>query len=241
MLFRLNSYAVYSFSLVVVISFLWGAFVFYKKAIESHFDDISVLDAVVYIAFWGFILGRLAFALLNWNEFSGRLSRIFFLKDFPGLSQWGMLAGLLVGLWFLAKRIKAKYIDWLDLVALGFSATLPVFFAGLCLIQFNWIYLGTAIVLSLLFGYFWKAEDEYRTYSWYRNKRTQAKTGYISGAVLSLYGLLNLIFFVIFKGKLIDVLLSVFLIVAGIVLVYIRSGRTLKEDIKNISKYGRKH
>ena len=151
-----------------------------------------------------------------------------------------MLLGVFVGLFLLTKRIKAKYVDWLDLVMLGFSASLPLFFSGLCLIKFSWIYLGIAVVSALLFVYFWMAENNYRTYGWYRNKRTQAKTGFIAGSVILTYGLLNVMLSIITKGSLIDISLSSILIVTGMVLVYIRSGRTVKEDIKNISNYGRK-
>ena len=240
MLFKVNSFAVYSFSLLVVFSFLWGSFIFYKKAIESHFEELPVLDTIVFIGFWSFIWGRVFFFLLNLAVFKDHWIRIFFLKDYPGLNHWGLIAGLLFGLFLSLKNLKTKYVDWLDLVMLGMLGGLPVYFAGLCLVSFTWYNLALAVLLSIAFGFFWKAENDYRTYSWYRYKKTQAKTGFLSGSGLVVFGIVNILVQIFGNWSLIEVLLDISLIVAGIVLVYIRSGRTVKEDIKIVSKYGRK-
>lgn len=240
MLFRVNSYVVYSFSLLTVVSFLWGSFVFYKKAIESHFEEFPVLDTIVFVAFWSFIWGRLVFFLTNWGIFKDHWSRIFFLKDYPGISHWGLVIGIFFGLFLSLRYLKVKYVDWLDLVMLGLIGALPVFFAGLALILFKWFYLVMAVVLALAFGFFWKAENEYRTYSWYRYKKTQAKSGFLSGSGMIVFGLVTIIDQLFSSKTVLEMAIGACLIVAGIVLVYIRSGRTVKEDIKLISNYGRK-
>lgn len=240
MLFKVNSFAVYSFSLLVVFSFLWGSFVFYKKAIESHFEELPVLDTVVFIGFWSFIWGRVLFFIFNYGIFRDHWVRVFFLKDYPGISHWGLIIGLLFGLYLSLKNIKAKYVDWLDLIMLGVIGGLPIYFAGLTMISFSWFNLVMSVVLAIAFGFFWKAEGEYRTYSWYRYKRTQARSGFLSGSGMIVFGLVMLIVQLFGAKSLVEILLSVSLIVAGIVLVYIRSGRTIKEDIKIVSKYGRK-
>lgn len=240
MIFKVNSFAIYSLSLIVVASFLWGSFVFYKKAIESHFEELPVLDAVVFIAFWSFISGRMLFFFMNMSMFKDHWTRIFFLKDYPGLSQWGIIVGIFFGLYLALKNLKAKYIDWLDLVILGLLGGLPIYFACLGLVDFNWYNLVIAIVLAFVFGFLWRAENDYRTYSWYRYKRTQARTGFLSGAGLVVFGVLNLVLLVFSKPSLVETLLGSISIVAGVMIVYIRSGRTIKEDIKIIANYGRK-
>ena len=239
-LFKVNSFAVYSFSLLVVLSFLWGSFIFYKKAIESHFEEIAILDIIVFVAFWSFVSGRMLYVLMNLAIFKDHWTRLFFLKDYPGISQWGLVVGILLGLFLAVRKLKVKYVDLLDMCVLGLLGGLPIYFSGLCFIQFKWFYLAVAIVMAFIFLFFWKAENDYRTYGWYRNKKTHAKSGFIAGSGIVVFGLLNLISQVWLGRQLIEMVLGGFLIVGGSVLVYIRSGRTVKEDIKIISNYGRK-
>ena len=240
MIFKVNSFAIYSFSLLVVMSFLWGSFIYYKKAIESHFEEIPVLDSLVFIGFWSFVWGRIIFMFMNLSVFKDHWLRVFFLKDYPGLSHWGLIVGLLLGLYLATKDIKAKYMDWLDLVMLGFLGGLPIYFVGLSFISFKWHFLVASLVLAFIFSFAWKAENEYRTYSWYRYKKTQAKSGFLSGFGIIVFGLVNLLSQFWGQKSVVDIIFGSILIVTGIVLVYIRSGRTLREDIKIISKYGRK-
>ena len=111
LLFKVNSFGVYSFSFLAVIAFLWGSFVFYKKAIESHFDELPVLDTVVFVGFWSFIWGRLTYFLFNLDIFKDHWIRILFLKDYPGLNHWGVIIGILFGLFLTIRYLKVKYID----------------------------------------------------------------------------------------------------------------------------------
>lgn len=240
-LIRFDSLVIYSFSLVMVLAYLWGSFVFYKKALEARFEETLVLDAIVMSAFWSVILGRILFVLFNYSGFDGHLMRIFFLKDYPGLSLWGVLLGIALANWILVKGFKLKFIDWFDLMILGLVGGLPVFLAGLTILVFKWQYLVMAVVAALVFGFFWKAEDEYRMYSWYRGKKTHAKSGLISGFGLVFFGLVGIVMEAMGSRTLREILMNSFLIVGGLVMVYIRSGRMLSEDIKTIkNKYGRK-
>lgn len=239
-LFSISSYSVYSFSLLVVLSFLWGSFVFYKKAIESHFEEVVILDIVVFSAIWSIIFGRLIFFFVNYSVFKDHISRILFLKDYPGFSEWGLVSGMLLGLFLIIRKMKLKYIDLLDLMSLGLLGGLPIFYAGLSLFQFSLKNLIFAIVLGVLFVFFWKAEDDYRTYAWYRNKKTHAKSGFIAGMGGVVFGLKGVISQIIGGLNLFNLFCSIGLIVGGLVLVYIRSGRTIKEDLKIFLKYGRK-
>src|SRR5258706_14280654 len=94
---RLGNIAIYGFGLLAVFSFLWGSFVFYKKATESHFEDASIFDGVVLAAFWGFIGGRLFFVVFFMGSFWDHWSRIFFFNDFSGIYKWGGFFWLALG------------------------------------------------------------------------------------------------------------------------------------------------
>jgi len=238
---RINDIPIYGFGLLAVFSFLWGSFVFYKKSSESNFEDKIIFDSVVLSAFWGFIVGRLAFSILNYQVFLGHWSRLFLLTNYPGLDRFGVIAGIALGLWLCLRKNKEKFLDWFDLVILGISAGTSVFFSGLAMIIFMWQFIVLALLYFLVFLYFWNIEGKYRTLDWYRNNKTSAKSGFITGfsiiswAVLFLAEKLLTMSFVWQAGVWVGLLF-----VGGLILVYIRSGRTATDDIKIIFKRGKK-
>lgn len=240
-LIRLNDIPVYGFGILVVLSFLWGSFVFYKKAVESHFDDKIVLDVVVLAAFWGFIIGRLVFSIFNVSLFWNHWIRLFLLSNYPGLDRFGVLIGFAFGLWLCVRKVKGKFFDWFDLLSLGITAGVSVFFAGLGLFSFTWQMAVTAFLLLLGFVFFWRMEGRYRTIEWYKAGRSSSRSGFISGFLVSLWGAVY--FIEVLLTKTLDLrssLWSAALFVGGFVIVYIRSGRTLQEEFRNILKNGKK-
>ncbi len=240
-IFSLGNFSLYGFGLLSTFAFLWGSFVFYKKAVESHFEEMHILDGVVVGAFWAFIMGRLSYVILNYQTFWNHLPRIFLFSNFPGIDRWGVLLGVFLGVLWTVRRVKGKAMNWFDLVALGVTAGMSVFFAGLSLISLSWQYGLVSFLLLLFFSWFWGAEEKYRTFGWYKANKTSAKSGFIFGFSLSLWGVVYLLERILVKRfGLWEALWSLCLFVGGLVLVYIRSGRTVAEDIKTIFKYGRK-
>ena len=238
---RINNIPVYGFGLLAVIAYLWGSFIFFKKANESHFENRSILDSVVLSAFWGFIIGRIVFAILNIGMFWNHLPRLFLLTNYPGLDRFGVILGIAFGLWLCLRKIKVKFMDWFDLTTLGISAGTAIFLAGLAILAFMWQYIVLALIYLLVFIYFWNVEERYRTFAWYRNNKTSARSGFVAGFSISLWGLLFLTEKILTGNYFWTVgLWSGILFVGGLVLVYIRSGRTITEDLKNILKNGKK-
>ena len=238
---RINNIPVYGFGLLAVIAYLWGSFIFFKKANESHFENRSILDSVVLSAFWGFIIGRIVFAILNIGMFWNHLPRLFLLTNYPGLDRFGVILGIAFGLWLCLRKIKVKFMDWFDLTTLGISAGTAIFLAGLAILAFMWQYIVLALIYLLVFIYFWNVEERYRTFAWYRNNKTSARSGFVAGFSISLWGLLFLVEKIMTVSYYWPIgLWSGILFVGGLVLVYIRSGRTITEDLKNILKNGKK-
>jgi hypothetical protein len=240
-LIRINNIPIYGFGLLAVLAFLWGSFVYYKKAMEANLEDKVVLDSVVLCAFWGFIVGRVIFVFLHLSVYWSHFSRIFLLSNYPGIDRWGVLLGIALGLWLCLRKSKVKFLDWFDLVCLGITSGTAVFFAGLSILAFMWQYLVLAVLFLVAFIYFWGAEETYRVLDWYRNKKTSAKSGYITGLSLSAWGILLVTELLLDRSFSWPYgLWSVILFVGGLVLVYIRSGRTVKDDIKIVFKHGKK-
>lgn len=238
---RISSIPVYGFGLLAVFAFMWGSFVFYKKAAESHFEDRLILDSVVLSAFWGFIIGRVAFTLLNLETFWGHFSRVFLLTNYPGLDRFGVILGIALGLWLCLRKTREKFLDWFDLVAIGMSAGSAIFFAGMAIMAFMWQFIVLAFVFLGVFIYFWNVERRYRTFDWYRNNRTSARSGFIAGFSISSLGVLYLAEKLLIGGFVWSMgVWAGVMFVGGLILVYIRSGRTVTEDVKTIFKHGKK-
>lgn len=229
--------SVYGASLLVMLTFLWGSFIFYKKATSANHQESLVLDLIVSILFWSFLMGRLIYVAVNWGIFSDHFSRVFFLKGYPGFSHWGLLISVFFSLWLVGKKFKYKFFDLADLVMLGVLGGLPIFYIGLTIFSFVWPSVVASLLALIVYFYAWNAEDSYRTYEWYRGNKNHARPGFLTGFALFGYGLILLVLLIWNKSFGVEFYLSLALIVIAKVLVYIRSGRSLREDINLITKY----
>ena len=238
---KIDTVTIYGYCAILALSFLWGAFVAYKKATEAHFEDVQVLDAILSAGFWSVVFGRLSYVLLNYRIFWNNWPRILFLKNYPGLDHWGLLLGIVLAVYLATKNKKQRFFDWFDFAMLGLVGGMSVYFGGVALGTLSLVSVGGAIVSLAMFIYLWRAEKVYRTYDWYKNNKTQAKSGFLSGVALSYYGLTHIVLLLLTPGRALWVVgVNFLLFVGGWVLVYSRSGRNLAEDIKFKRIYGRK-
>jgi len=241
---QLGSSNIYLFSLVVLLAFLWGSFVFYKKANEYHLKEETVLDSILLMGLASFLGARIFYVLTRLDIFANRWARILFIKQYPGMSSLGMVLGILLVLLLLAWKKKENFFDWLDLVALGFSAGLPIVSAGQSFLNngfklFKVIPLSIleAVVFTGLFSLLWWLEGEYRTFEWYRFRKTQAKSGFVVSLLLFCWTVVKMVGLGISKSMSVErVFFWIGLIVLSVVIMYIRSGRSLKIDTENMGK-----
>lgn len=241
LVFNVGGFSLYATGMLVVFSFLWGSFVFYKKAIETHLETEAVLDMIVLGAFWGFMVARVGYLVLHLGIFWKHWSRLFLLVNYPGLDGWGFLIGLILGVCWVVKKNKYKYIDVMDLLGLGVLSGASLFWVGFNLINFGWQYLLCGILLFIGFLCFWDLEKKYRLIGWYRAQKTSAKSGFVAGFSL-VY--LNLVFvlgkILLQRMTLVAGLWSAVLVVIGLSLVYIRSGRVWTDDINSLMIWKKK-
>ncbi len=240
-MFIVSGISVYTLGLVAVFCFLWGSFVFYKKTEESHFEQEAVLDTIVLSAFWAFIVGRLGFVLFNMADFYKHWTRIFLLVNYPGMNRWGILLGLVLGVLLLVRKKKGKYLDYLDLATLGYFSGVAFFWLGINFISFYYQNIVIALFNFGVFLWFWKLEKTYRLISWYRASKSFAKSGFVSGFGLLAMGFGYLLERALYRQiVLTDILLSLGLLICGVALVYIRSGRILVDDINLLKPWNKK-
>lgn len=220
---------VYILSLSVVLAYFWYSFVVYKKGLEYRYAPESLLDLAVLSGVFAWLGARLSFVLFHWATFEANWLRVFLLLAYPGYDYFGLLVGLVVGVAWLARRGEIKLSDGSDLVGLGLSGAIAferlgrVFSGQVTLVFGVPAEILQAFLFLLIFVWLWKLEGEYRTFEWYRFRKTQAKSGFIFGAFLFLSGIV-----IGFNS----VQLGVASILVGIAVVYNQSGRSLSYDVK---------
>jgi hypothetical protein len=236
-LFSFGSLRVYTMSLFLVIAFFWSGMVIAKKAVEYHLGETEVFDAIT-------------LALLG----VGVLIKIL---GYLNLSNYGFLALFLAvtgASWFLAKRSDEKLMTILDVMALGVPMVfvwwnLGLFwardFAGLPM-SGEWgvvseqlrvwpVELARAFLSLLAFLWLWKLEGEYRCFGWYRGRRSAANTGFIVGAMLVFWGVIEVIggFMSVNTGQWFFYERGI-MIILGMAVIYWRSERNLRVDLGSI-------
>lgn len=233
-LFSLGSLKVYTMSLFLVVAFFWSGMVIAKKAVEYHLGETEVFDAIT--------LGLLGV---------GVLSKIF---GYLNLSNYGFLAlfiAVVGASWFLAKRSNEKFLTTLDVMALGVPMVfvwwnLGLFWAGSFSglpMSGEWgvvseqlrvwpVELVRAFLSLLAFLWLWDLEREYRCFSWYRGRRSAANTGFIFGAMLIFWGVVEIVggFMSVNTGKLFFLERGI-AIILGMAVIYWRSERNLRGDL----------
>ncbi|OGD71999.1 hypothetical protein A3A84_02440 [Candidatus Collierbacteria bacterium RIFCSPLOWO2_01_FULL_50_23] len=231
-----SGFSVYTLSLLVVVGYFWYSFVVYKKGLEYRYPVESLLDLAVISGMFSWLGARIGFVASHLSIFELNWLRVFLLREYPGYEYAGLLVGLFLGITLLARRGEIKFYEGLDLASLGLPGAIAFerlgrVFAGLGSLVFGVpLELLQALFFLLIFVWLWRLESEYRTFGWYRFRKTQARPGFICGAFLFFSGL------VIATSALPFGLASVFL---GLMLIYRQSGRSLAHDVKLLPIFGR--
>lgn len=124
-LFTVFGLTVYSYGLMLAISFIVGALIAWRRLSERYMDPYLILDFMLAGLVGGVVGARLFYVLGHWSEFSGDLGSIFQLQMeglvFYGGLAAGILAGLLVAWW---RRLNPWLI--LDIAGLALPASLGI-------------------------------------------------------------------------------------------------------------------
>lgn len=232
-LLSLGPLKLYTLSLFLVAAFLWGGFVISKKAREYHVDEMQIYDGIVLSLFVG-----------------GGLAKLMEVVKLSELSFLGLWLGVVIAGIILTKKEEIRLFTILDIFSLGVLMAMSwwkvgEFWAGELrgrVVAGPWglpfgemrvfpVELLVAVLYLIAFVYAWRLERVYRTLSWYRGKKSSANTGFILGVALIMSGLINLVGSVLSQGVRAFVWFEMsFFIMAGMVVIYKRSGRKIRSD-----------
>jgi phosphatidylglycerol---prolipoprotein diacylglyceryl transferase len=251
--FALSSYAVSMFA-----AFFAMGYVIWKRGKEAHFAEEELFDCLLIVGIWMMLGARVGYILAHFQDFGPNIWYYFSLVSHPGmLFVTGILsAGLVI-------RRQARINKWdgyslSDVFVTGLTLALAIMAFGSFLngngagiVANSWLgvrFIGmydkrlpvqlyeTLMGLGL-FVFLWRVEGSYRTFSWYKGSRSEAKSGFITAMFFIFWGLFQALFCIIRPAYLVifgvraDYMIDLLLVVYGINLLFRRSGGGIMKKI----------
>jgi len=207
-------FTVYTLPFCVALAFFLGFFVFYRLLHASaRYNEFEIFDALVWSSLGGLILGRLFHILTHFPDFTTNYKAWLDIIDYPGVSVFFAAIGAACLFYAYIAHLKIHDLELLDYWVRALCFTLIIYNIGLLLdgsgfgqlvpsflalpsrhmnINVFPSPLLAGIFLSGVYVFLQYLENNYRTYSWYRGSRSQAKTGFVFFSFWLIYTLFSL-------------------------------------------------
>jgi len=241
-------------NLFLILGFIAAGFLFWRKAREEHYEESEIFDGFLLSSLVGLIASRAGFIILQFSQFGGDVWRWFNIIGAPGFNV--LIGGAAAALFMYRFGLKKKWdvFEVVDFWTLAISFALGVLWIGMFLdgtsfghaTQLPWgilfpgvlekhhpIQLYFAAMYFGLFYYLSWADYHYRTFNWYRAGKNTAQTGFMTSVFLiSTAGFSFLMTFFrptqfVVQGISLDAIIYGLLTLAGLYLLYTRSGRSI--------------
>lgn len=222
-----------------------GLFTLWRIFEKEHIEETTVfLDKVFVSALIGILVSHFIPALFSIGKVP--FSFGLFFNVFTGPFSWQIgYPVFVIALFLLARETWKDRFVVLDLGAIALSVFLGFVFVSRFITtlvlgfvaptQFSLLFLIlTAICMIAFFGLskiLVSIERQYRTYFWYRYRRSSAQAGFVSAVFCIGFGLIGGIDalgaapFEVLSLPMFTLLWSLFTVVSGFVIIYVRSGR----------------
>ncbi|HUS51946.1 MAG TPA: prolipoprotein diacylglyceryl transferase family protein [Candidatus Bathyarchaeia archaeon] len=252
-LLTLGPINIYTFGVFLFAGFFLGSFIIWRRLRDQGWQEEKILDFLFLAALAGLLFSRTGFVITHFELFYPSLARVFLLGRYPGLSFWsGILGGFLAMGWFIRQN---RWHFWkvIDEVIFGLAPFTVLFHLGAffdgskagqetgafwgvffpeSLVRRQPVALFETIGFWLIWLFLLRIERRWRTWSWYKSH----VSGFIALAFFIPALFLSFLLAFIEEDKLYLVyskqLLSLGLALGTIILLYFRSGRRFKEDLK---------
>jgi prolipoprotein diacylglyceryltransferase len=213
-IFTIGSFKLSTLSMILFFGFLLTGFSFWRRGKEEHYSELQLFDGFLLSFLVGFLGARASFIIFHWDRFG--VDPMQWLNLF-GNSGSQKLVLLLVSTLFLnsfAKKKKWDNFEILDFWSLSLTMWLIVtnlgeFFAGTARGYITSSPVGIVFPGSIdkthpvqLYGlgffillhlYLSWAENNYRTFEWYRLGKKAAQTGFLISNFFIFFSLFSLV------------------------------------------------
>ena len=253
-LFELPFLKIKSLTLLAFLAAFLGAFVFWRKGREEHYNTFEIFDAFLLSGIFGFIAGRLAFVLFHWSMFNQHVFQAFNIVSKSGNEP---LIALSAAIWYLYRyAVKKKWdaFEILDFYVTAISLAMIFIYIGFFLdgsyggtfTNLPWgvisagtfekthpVQLYSFIYYLFIFIYLSKMEYTYRTLEWYRSGKKTAQSGFLFSTFLIFTALFYLLTSPVrlsemfLGGIVLDYFIYFAIFIFGLLLLRKRSGRSL--------------
>jgi prolipoprotein diacylglyceryltransferase len=162
-----------SLGVMMALGFFLGSFLVWQKGRE---EDL-LMDGILLVVLAALVAARIGYVLLHWLEHIYLLN----LVEQPGFSWLGALLGGVTALIFYCRKNKWDFYKLADLSVFGLILGLILGKIGFFLSQtaFDLSFLMEAFLLVFVYRLLVIFDKNYRTYEWYKDKRGEAKPGFL--------------------------------------------------------------
>lgn len=203
----------HTISVFILIGLIGGAFLFWKRSHEEHYEDDQVFDVLLSAFLGGALIGRLGYIFFHFPDFRFDFISWIAITVRPGINEVFAIIGMAIVLAWQAKKRKWNHFELLDYLPLSLAFFFIVlwigrFFAGAYIgtqtalpigVSFPTVfdvrhpvqlyYVVGFFLLFLLLKYF---ESRYRFFAWYRGNKQSAEAGFLLGVFFIFFGLLRI-------------------------------------------------
>lgn len=260
-LLKLGPITITSLGVFIVLGLFSGSFLVWKKSKEENFNEENIMDLLILTSIFSFISSRTFYFLLNWEGVGKSFINWFNFVSKPGLSWFGAILGGIATIAIYCRKNKWDFFKIVDLFIFGAVLMSCLVLIGTFL---DGSYYGTTTQLVwgikfpgldtprhpiqiyeliLLFGVYqglYYFDKNYRTYNWYRDKRGEAKPGFLFLYGLTLISVIKLLLAFLKERDLYwknNLILLVITIIFGLIFMFIRSGlRDKLTFLSNLNK-----
>lgn len=239
-------WSVISAVLLVIVTYVTLFFV-WRKVDQEHLDGIeSFFDVIFKSSLVAYGAGRLGYLLFSLRFPINSITQLWS-SGVTSVSIPLLIAGFFLAFYrFSIPHWKDRF-HLLDLISIGMACWLSLCFLCLTIVGVRPFIGATTVsvslvsslllpaVISILFGLLFvlltQLEQVYRTFMWYRYRRSSAQSGFVVAAFLVGGGILLLARLLLFEGLKFnfsfigELIVTLLFILSGFIILYIRSGR----------------
>ena len=258
-LFRLGPFTLYTYGVFLVLAMLAALFVAWKRGRELYFDEKELFDVIFSVVLVMLFTARLGYVITKFEIYGFNIIDWLNVIGKPGILYEAGLLGGLVALYIYARKLSWDFFSLADVLVVSLTMGLIFMSIGAFLngsgygnptdlfvgVTFPGLYekrhpiqLYSLVSYIAMFILLWRLEYVYRTIPWYRGKKSEAHTGFISSTFLVIHGLIGLMTsilgpgFSVFNVR-IDWMFYLIMLGSGVFILVNRSDVKVVEAISN--------